>query len=111
MPDSPALKAFVASTLALMLSLLCAAQFLPPFVEQTTASVPRTVFTALALATSMLLHWAFLGIGVRRAGRSVGFWVIGMAVLLFPIGGAAALILLGWLSSEAASPAPAPHPG
>jgi len=111
MPDSPAQKAYAASTVSLLLALACLALFLPPFLEQTTASVLRTVFTGLALATSLLLHWAFLGIGARRAGRSVGFWVGGMAVLLFPIGGAAALVLLSWFSSEGVAPAPAPHHG
>ena len=114
MPDSPAQRAqraFAASTIALILALVCLAQFLPPFVAQTTASTVRTVFTALALATCVLLHWAFLGIGARRAGRSVGFWAGALGVLLVPIGGAAALVLLSWVSSEAAATAHTPHPG
>ena len=107
MPELSARKAFAMSTLALILALACLALFLPPFVERTLASTTRTVITALALVLAVLAHWACLGLGAYRAGRSVGFWVGGMAVLLFPIGGAAALWLLGWAASERAVPTPA----
>ena len=111
MSESTAQKAYGASTVSLLLALVCLALFLPPLLHQTTASVPRTVLTGLVLATSLLLHWAFLGVGVRRDRRSLGFWVGGMAVLLFPIGGAAALVLLSWFGSEGVAAAPAPHHG
>jgi ABC-type enterochelin transport system permease subunit len=85
--------------------------FLPPLVASTTASVLRTVAVALLLATAMLLHWVFLCIAARRLERSVPGWV-SMGVLLFPIGGATALILFGWFDEEARGlrPAPAPAP-
>ena len=111
MAETPAQRAYAASTVSLLLALGALVLFLPPFVHQTTASVLRTVVTAGVLVTALLLHWVFLGIGARRAGRSVGFWVGAMAVLLCPIGGAAALVLLGWFDSEAAVPAPAPRHG
>ena len=110
MPESSAHKAFAASTLALILALVCIAQFLPPFAAQTLASTPRTVFTAVALGLSAMLHWVCLGLGARRAGHSVGFWVFGMAVLLFPIGGAAALLLLRWAHTGPATQAAAHRP-
>ena len=56
------------------------------------------------------LHWVFLGLAVHRLGRSLRGW-LALAVLLFPVGGAAALILLGWMQAEPSpSPAPAPAP-
>jgi hypothetical protein len=81
------------AALALLAACAAIAMFLPPMVAATTASVPRAVATALVIALAIPLHWTFLGIAVRRMGRSLAGW-LGMAVLLFPVGGAAALILL-----------------
>ena len=111
MPETRAQTAFAASTLALILALVCLAQFLPPFAAQTLASTARTVLAALALGAAVLAHWVCLGVAARRAGHSVGFWVGGMAVLLFPLGGAAALVLLAWVSPAGALPASAPRTG
>jgi hypothetical protein len=108
MPETPAQRALTASTIALVAAVACCALFLPPLADRTTSTVLRTVATALALAVALPLHWVFLGIAARRMRRSVAGWVL-VAVLLFPIGGAAALILLSWFASEAAAPAPAPH--
>ncbi|MCL4699055.1 MAG: hypothetical protein KJ023_18710, partial [Burkholderiaceae bacterium] len=69
------------------------------------------VANALVLATALLLHWVFLAIAARRLRRSVAGW-LALAVVLFPIGGAAALILLGWFSGESnGSGAAAPSAG
>ena len=100
MHSSPVQRALAASTVALVVALACLALFLPPMVERTTSSIPMTVFVALALASAILLHWIFLGIAAQRMSRSVPGWV-GMAVLLFPIGGVAALMLLAWFVDEA----------
>jgi hypothetical protein len=86
----------------------CGLAFLPTMFERFLGSVPRIVFVALVLATALLLHWVFLGIAARRMARSVFGWV-SLAVLLFPIGGAAALVLLGWFSEEAQPAAAAPR--
>jgi hypothetical protein len=112
MTESPAQRALTASTVSLAVALACLVMFLPPWVDQTLSSVLRTVLTALVLALSVLLHWVFLGIVARRMERSTGGWV-GLSVLLFPIGSAAALILLSWLAHDtvAAPPAPAPRGG
>lgn len=112
MPDTPAQRALTASTLALAVALVGVAMFLPPLAEHTQSSVLRSAFVALALGAAVLLHWVFVAIAASRMKRSVPAWTA-PAVLLFPIGGAAALILLGWFSSEPpdATPAPAPHHG
>lgn len=107
MPATPAQRALAASTVALLVALACIVMLLPPMVEQTMASMPRVVAVGLVLACAVGLHWVFLGFGARRMARSVAGWVA-LAVLLFPIGGAMALILLNWINDEAAG-GPAGH--
>lgn len=104
MTDHRADSALKSSAAALVVCLACIALFLPPMVTHTLTSVLRTVLVGLTLASAMLLHWVFLGLGARRLGRSVGGW-LALAVLLFPVGSAAALVLLGWFRDEAAAPA------
>ena len=110
MPESAAHRALSASTLALVVSCASVVPFLPPMVESTVMSIPRTVLLGSAIAVGMLLHWVFLGIAAHRLERSVAGWVA-LAVLLFPIGGIAALILLGFFGDESAARPPAPAPG
>ena len=110
MNETPAQRALTASTLALAAALVAVAMFLPPLVERTLGSVLRIAMTGLALASAVLLHWIFLGIAASRMRRSVGGWV-GFAVLLFPIGSVAALILLSWFGQEGQPGAPAPGHG
>jgi hypothetical protein len=106
-PESAASRALSASTLALVVACASAVPFLPPMVEHTVTSVPRTVLLGCAIASGMFLHWVFLGIAARRLERSVIGWVA-LAVLLFPIGGIAALVLLGFFGDEAQQRAAAP---
>ena len=98
-----------ASTAALVVACACIAAFLPPMLERTLASLPRTVLLGTVMAVAQLLHWVFLGIAARRLRRSVAGWVV-LAVLLFPIGGVAALILLAWFGDDRAVPSSAPAP-
>ena len=113
MPETPAQRALTAAAIALAVAVACIALFLPPMVERTLSSVLRIVVTGAVLAVAVALHWVFLGIAAARMRRSVAGWVA-LATLLFPIGSAAALILLGWLGEEDAvlsQPRPAPHHG
>ena len=105
MRPTTAHRALIDATLALLAGLACIAMFLPPWVHATTDSVLRTVGAGLLIAVALPLHWVFLGIAARRMQRSVAGWV-GLAVLLFPVGGAAALILLAWLLVEQGRPDP-----
>ena len=107
MNESPEQRALTASTLALVAAVVCIAMFLPPLVERTIATPLRSVVTGVALAIALLLHWVFLAISARRMGRSAAGWV-GLSVLLFPVGSAAALILLNWFSDEARAPRSVP---
>lgn len=99
MAESPDQRALTASTLALVVAVGCIAAFLPPLLERTIATPLRATAAGLCLACAMLLHWVFLGIAARRMRRSVAGWVA-LAVFLFPVGSAAALILLSWLGDE-----------
>jgi predicted ABC-type exoprotein transport system permease subunit len=99
MNTKSARRALADSTLALIAACAAIAMFLPPMLTATVASVPRTVAVALVIALALPLHWILLGMAARRMDRSIAAWVSG-AVLLFPIGGAAALILLSWLLDE-----------
>jgi hypothetical protein len=88
-----------ASTIAQVAAVGCIALFLPPLARGTLDTVLRAAATGLGVACALLLHWVFLGIAARRMQRSVAGWV-GLSVLLFPVGSAAALILLSWLGDE-----------
>jgi hypothetical protein len=106
MVSKSARRALADSALALVAACAAIAMFLPPMVTTTVASVPRTVALGLVIALAMPLHWVLLGIAAKRMDRPVAGWVAG-AVLLFPVGGAAALILLAWLIDESGQPLPA----
>jgi hypothetical protein len=99
MSNKPAQRALFDSLLAWLAGCAAIAMFLPPLVQATTASLPRTIGTGLVIALAVPLHWVYLGIAARRMHRSVSGWV-GLSVLLFPVGSAAALILLAGLLAE-----------
>jgi cytochrome c oxidase assembly factor CtaG len=101
--ESAAQRALAVSTAALALAVACVLAFMPTLFERFLVTPLRTSLVALLLAAAALLHWAFLGIGVRRLGRPLAGW-LALAVLLFPIGGAAALMLLAWLEDEPPQP-------
>jgi hypothetical protein len=107
MPASRAPHALIASALALAASVACFAAFLPPMLQQTLSSVMRTVAFGGVLVFALLLHWVYLGIGAHRLGRPVAGWVA-LSVLLFPIGSAAALGLLGFVRAETPEPISVP---
>lgn len=92
-------RAITDSALALLAACLAVGMFLPPWLEATTSSVVRIVASGLAVAVALVLHWALLGVAAQRMGRSVRGW-LALAVLLFPVGGAAALVLLTWMLHE-----------
>jgi hypothetical protein len=110
MTENAAQRALSASTLALVVACASIVPLLPPMVEHTVQSVPRLALLGCAITAGMFLHWIFLGIAAQRLGRSVFGWVA-LAVLSFPIGGIAALILLAFFGDEATRQAPSPAPG
>jgi hypothetical protein len=106
--DAAARRALNASSAAWLVAVASALCFLPPLLQSTLQSLVRTVLLGAVLAVALLLHWVWLGLTAARLRRSVAGW-LAMGVLLFPIGGATALILLNWLADEPRSPA-TPHP-
>lgn len=110
MRESPDQRALAAATVSLVAALACVALFLPPLLQATVATPLRAAATGAALGCTLLLHWIFLGIAVKRLQRSLAAWV-GLSVLLFPIGSVLSLVLLSWFADErhGAAPAPAPH--
>jgi hypothetical protein len=107
--DHAAVAPLAASALALVAACAAGARFLHPMLDDTLASAPRAALLALAATAAALLHWVWLGIGARRLQRPVAGWVA-LAVCLAPIGGVAALLLLGGCfpgHGERASTAPA----
>ncbi len=100
MSENPTRQAITTSAVALAAAVACIAAFLPPLVSHTTASVMRVVLLGSVLSLAMVLHWFYLGRAAARLGRSVLGWVA-LAVLLFPIGGAAALLVLGPSAGDA----------
>jgi hypothetical protein len=107
MSESRAPHALTASALALAAGVACIAAFLPPMLQQTLSSLWRTVVFGGALVVALLLHWVYLGIGAHRLGRPPAGWVA-LSVLLFPIGSAAALGLLGLVRAETPEPVSVP---
>ena len=108
MKESPAQRALNASTVALLITLGCIALLMPPLVERTVTTPLRAAITGLALACALLLHWVYLGLGARRMDCSAAAWV-SLSVLLFPVGSAAALILLNGFIGGGRAPATANH--
>jgi hypothetical protein len=107
MNESPEQRALAASTVALLVALVSLGLFVPPLLNKVLGTPLHQVANALVLSGAMLLHWVFMGIAARRMQRSVLGWV-GLS-LLFPIGGALALILLSWFNAERSQTTPAHH--
>ena len=99
MLKKPAQRALLDALLAWLAACAAIVMFLPPLGQATMASVPRATVAGLVIALALPLHWIFLGIAARRLDRSVRAWV-GLSVLLFPVGSAAALILLAGLLAD-----------
>lgn len=107
-PEDTARRAINASSAAWLVALAAALCFLPPLLQHTLQSALRTALLGAVLAVSLVLHWFWLGLSAARLRRSVAGWLL-MGVLLFPIGGATALVLLRWLA-VAPRPRRAPVP-
>jgi hypothetical protein len=95
--DAPrALQALRASGVALLAG--CAAGAMIVLSQGARVAEPQHGLWSVLLAVGLLAHWAGVGIAARRLDRPVLGWV-GLAVCLTPLGGAAALSLLGLMSA------------
>jgi cytochrome bd-type quinol oxidase subunit 2 len=104
--DRQASSALSASAVALLLCGVGVMMFLPPLVDETVASLPRTVLFGLVIAASLLLHGVFLAIAAQRQGRRAGRWLV-VALLLPVLGSVLALVVLAWFENEAKAAAEA----
>lgn len=99
MTDPRASSALTAAALALLVGTLCGALLLPPLAQAVPAVPLGRVSLLLTLGIAALAHWFFLVRAASRLGRHVPGW-LALSVLLFPIGSAASLVMLGWLQHE-----------
>lgn len=107
MKATEARRALAESSLALLLACGSGALFLPPLLADTLGSLGRAAVAALIGSVALVLHWLHLVRAARALGRAPAGW-LSMAVLLFPVGGAAALLLLSW-HRPVVRPAPVWH--
>ena len=84
-----------------------AAMVLPPAAP---AAGPQGWWWPLTLALGLLAHWVGVGIAARRLERPLLGWVA-LAMCLTPVGGAAALSLLGLIAAGAAGGGAGPPVG
>lgn len=89
-------RALVDSALALLAACLAMAMFLPPLAAATSASAWREGAAVAVVVLALPLHWLCLAAAARRLRVSPAGW-LGLAVLLCPVGGVAALLLLAGL--------------
>ena len=99
MKQSSVSQAVAAAATSLVVFAICVGAFVPPFGERTTGSVPLTIVLGLALAVSLVLHVAFVGIAAHRVDRSPILWAA-LAIIFFPIGSIVGLILFEWFSRQ-----------
>lgn len=99
MQKSQTTQAVASAAVSLLVFALCVGAFVPPFVADTVSSIPLTVALGIAIAVSFVLHIAFVGIAAHRSHRSATLWAV-LAVLLFPVGSIAGLILFEWFSTQ-----------
>jgi hypothetical protein len=89
-------RALVDSALALLAACLAITMFLPPLAAATAASAWREGAAIGVLVLALPLHWLSLLAATRRLRVSPSGW-LALAVLLCPVGGVAALLLLAGL--------------
>lgn len=99
MSDHRASSALSAAALALLVGALCGALLLPPLAQALPAVPGGQTALLFTLAAAAMAHWLFLVRAAHRLGRHVPGW-LALSVLLFPIGSAASLVMLGWLKHE-----------
>ena len=107
MSNQPAARALGGAAASLLAFGACLYMFLPPTVNETTASVPKTVLFGIAMACSIVLHLVFVGIAAQRLHRRAWMWVL-IALIGFPVSSIVGLVMLGFFDEERAAAAPAP---
>ena len=104
MPNRPASNAATSSAIALLIFAGCVMAFIPPWLPDTLASLPKIILFGIGIAVSLVLHLVFLGIAAQRLGRSPTLWVM-LGLLFFPIVSIVGLVLFAWFEDESKAPA------
>lgn len=63
----------------------------------------RMTFYGLGMAASIVAHLAFVAVAARGQGRSALLWTV-LALISFPVGSLAGMIVLLWFSDRPAQP-------
>ncbi|MET0519219.1 MAG: hypothetical protein ABW005_10340 [Burkholderiaceae bacterium] len=67
-------------------------------------SVAKVVLLGLGVSVSLFAHWAFMAVALRRDGRRLLPWLLGL-VIFFPITSVVALVLMSSREPERQTPA------
>ncbi|MBB4845757.1 hypothetical protein HNP55_004309 [Paucibacter oligotrophus] len=103
------LKSTVESALVALLAAASCLWFLISAADSADPAASRVALLALGLAASLAAHWAFMGILVKRSGRSLWLW-LPLLVIFMPVGTAVLLALIVSSDKESALPGSAPSP-
>ncbi|MDY0747919.1 hypothetical protein SNE35_25680 [Paucibacter sp. R3-3] len=89
----PAVKSAVESALVALLAAGCCLWFLISAANLEDPPAARMAFLGIGLGCSIVAHWTFMGVVLKRSGRGLFPWMLAI-VLMGPVGTAALLALL-----------------
>lgn len=95
----PLVKSAVESALIALLVGVCCLWFLISGGTADEVNNAKMTLLALGLAASLIAHWTYMGLALKRDGRPVFGWMVGM-VLLFPIITIVVLVLMSAREEE-----------
>lgn len=91
--NQPAVKSALESALVAALVALACLWLLVSRGQSEDPGAATMMFSALGLAAGLIAHWTYMGLALKRAGRSVWWWMLAL-VLLCPLGSVVAAVLL-----------------
>jgi uncharacterized membrane protein YhhN len=95
----PLVKSAVESALIALLVGACCLWFLISGGMADEVNNAKLTLLALGLAASLIAHWTYMGLALKRDGRPVVGWMVGM-VLLFPVITIVVLVLMSAREEE-----------
>jgi len=95
----PLVKSAVESALVAALVGACCLWFMISAGNEEDVDAAKMTLLGLGLAISLIAHWTYMALAIRRDGRPLWRWVIAL-VLFFPVTTVVALVLLGAREEE-----------
>ena len=96
----PLVKSAVESALIALLVAACCLWFLiSAGSSEDDINGAKMTLLALGLAASLIAHWTYMALALKRDGRPLLGWMVGM-VLLFPVVTVVALVLMSARDEE-----------